>query len=334
MKHLIQSHCHRAATHLATFKPSHSLFQTIRKAKRNYPKRHMSPLHDILHISRIDSNNMETIDPHPRHLCWKPPFNIQIAQSKEEACEADRDNKADIRIYSDSSGRDGRIGVAAIMKFGFRVLRKARFYLGRSNKLTVFEGKCIGQLLGLKLLQSSGFDLNGREVSLGIDSQVAIIRHNARSNAPAAYIINEIHRTVYDLTKAFPRLKITFRWTPGHAGLAGNEEMHVKAKKAAAGAHHNVNSNFSILRRPLPISRSAHRQTLRNEITAKYQREFWLSDKYQRFIRVDPSMPSNRYRKLIAELPRRFVSILTQLQTNHVPLQAYLHKFKLADSPL
>ena len=334
MKHLIRSHCHRAATRMATFKPSHPLFQAIQKARRNYPKRHASPLHDILHISKIDSVNIELIDPYPRHPCWKPPFDIQIARSKEEACKADRINEADIRIYSDGSGRDGRIGAAAIMNFGFRAPRRARFHLGSSDEHTVFEGECIGQLLGLRLLQTSGLNLNGREVSLGIDSQAAIIRHNARSNAPAAYVINEIHKIVYDLTKAFPHLKITLRWTPGHVGLAGNEEVDVEAKKAAVGAHHNINSNFGILKRPLPVSRSAHRQILRDEITAKYQREFRLSDKYQRFIRVDPSMPSNRYRKLITELPRRFVSILTQLRTNHIPLQAYLHRFKLANSPL
>jgi ribonuclease HI len=334
MRHLIRAHCQRAATRLATFNSHHPLFQAIQKATHRYPKRHASPLHDILHISKINSVSLETIDPHLRHPCWKPPFDIIVPPSKEEACEAERHDEADIKIYSDGSGKDGSIGAAAIMKFGFRVPRTARFHLGSDDKHTVFEGECIGQLLGVRLLQSSGINLNGREVSLGIDSQSAIIRHNARSNSPASYIIDEIHKIVYGLTKAYPRLKLTLRWTPGHVGLVGNEEVDVEAKKAAGGSRYNVNSNFGILRRPLPISRSAHRQSLRDEINAKYQREFRQSAKYQRFIKIDPSMPSNKYRKLIVELPRRFASTLTQLRTNHVPLQAYLHKFKLADSPI
>ena len=45
-------------------------------------------------------------------------------------------------------------------------------------------------------------------------------------------------------------------------------------------------------------------------------------------------MPSNKFRVITAKLPRRFVSLLTQLRTNHIPLQAYLHRFRLVDSPI
>lgn len=334
MCHLIRSHCHRAATRLATLNNHHPLFHRIRKAINRYPKRHASPLHDILHCSKINLVSIETIDPHPRHPCWKPPFNTEIAPSKEEACVADRNCEADIRIYSDGSGKDGLVGAAAILKFGFRAPRKARFHLGSIKEHMVFEGECIGQLLGLKLLQSSKINLNGRDVSLGIDSQAAITRHNKRTNSSASYIIDEIHKLAGDLITAFPRIRFAVRWTPGHVGLAGNEEVDLEAKKAAEKAFNNINSHFGILRRPLLISRSAHRQTLKRETTDTYQREFRQSPRFQRVSRFDPSMPSNKFRKLTAELPRRFASILTQLRTGHIPLQAYLHKFKLVDSPI
>ena len=93
-------------------------------------------------------------------------------------------------------------------------------------------------------------------------------------------------------------------------------------------------SNPQFTYRSLTLSVQAHRQILRDETTTKYRREFRKSDRHLRLTRIDPSMPSSKYRKLITELPRRFVSVLTQLRTNHVPLQAYLHRFKLADSPI
>src|SRR5271156_6496278 len=68
--------------------------------------------------------------------------------------------------------------------------------------------------------------------------------------------------------------------------------------------------------------------------SATYHKEFRKSPRYQRIVRFDPSMPSDKYRKLTATLSKRHTSILTQLRTNHVPLQFYLHRFKLADSPV
>ena len=44
-------------------------------------------------------------------------------------------------------------------------------------------------------------------------------------------------------------------------------------------------------------------------------------------------MPFNRFINITARFPQRFVSILTQLKTNHAPLKSYLHRFKCADSP-
>ena len=252
----------------------------------------------------------------------------------EEACKAERECEADIKIYSDGSGNEGNVGAAAIMKFGFRIPKTARFHLGSLTKHTVFEGECIGQLLGLRLLQSSSINLNGREISLGVDNQAAIARLNMRVSNSATYITDEIYKVVYELTTKFPRAKFEVRWTPGHVGITGNEEVDIEAKKAASGPRFNTNCNFGILKRPLPISRSAHRQTLRDEVSLLYREEFQRSARTRRSIRYDPSMPSNKYRKIIESMPRLHVSILTQLRTNHIPLRAYLHKIKAADSPI
>ena len=144
MRLLLLTHCQRAARRLATLDECHPLHQIKCKASKLYPWRHPSPLHDILHISLKQGTVVETKDVCPRHPAWKVPFNIHIALSKEDTCKEDRKCEADIKIYLDGSGKDGKVGAAAIMYFGFRIPRMARFHLGSLKKQTVFKGECIG----------------------------------------------------------------------------------------------------------------------------------------------------------------------------------------------
>ena len=47
---------------------------------------------------------------------------------------------------------------------------------------------------------------------------------------------------------------------------------------------------------------------------------------------VDPALPSTRFQKLVAPLPRRNVSLLIQLRTGHAPLNHHLHTIGRADT--
>src|SRR5271168_5462576 len=157
------------AVQLATLDERHPLYRAIHKAASKYPRRHASPLHDILHISKVAPFSIETINSRPRHPGWAPPFSTSIAHSKEEACAEDREYEANVKIYSDGSGKEEGVGAAAILYFGFRVPRTARFHLGSSSQHTVYKGECVGQLLGLRLLLDSGINLNRCEISIGVD---------------------------------------------------------------------------------------------------------------------------------------------------------------------
>jgi hypothetical protein len=152
VRQLIESQCYRAAIRLASSHLSHPLYKTTHKVAKSYPKRHPSPLNNILHISEIKPDCLEPIDPCPKHPHWEPPFITSIPPTKEDACQADLEDEADVKIYADGSGKGGHIGAAAILYYGFRVPKTARFYVGSSGKHTVFEGEAIGQLLGLKVV--------------------------------------------------------------------------------------------------------------------------------------------------------------------------------------
>ncbi|KAF9455831.1 hypothetical protein BDZ94DRAFT_1230533 [Collybia nuda] len=81
---------------------------------------------------------------------------------------------------------------------------------------------------------------------------------------------------------------------PGHAGVEGNEIVDEEAKKAAQGDS-----------TPLPKSL----------ITLE-----------------DP--PGSLVLKIYKDLPRHVCSIVAQLRTGHIVLNAYLSRMKLIDSPL
>ena len=50
--------------------------------------------------------------------------------------------------------------------------------------------------------------------------------------------------------------------------------------------------------------------------------------------KIDPKMPSKRFRSLTAPLSRPQPSILVQLRTGRLPLNGYLHRISKAPSPL
>ncbi|PPQ86788.1 hypothetical protein CVT26_004037, partial [Gymnopilus dilepis] len=212
-------------------------------------------------------------------------------------------------IVQACSGKDGGIGAAAVLYEGRREPTSARWHLGTSKEHTVFEGECVGQLLGLRLLQEQTkrrLYNSITTVSIAVDNQSSLRRHARRDPQPGAYIIEEIHSTYKKLKQQHPNFRIKFRWVPGHEGIEGSERADEEAKIASEGAEGNKAAAKGILKKELPLPR------------------------YRKIEKIDPSP---RFRILTKGMARRSASLLVQLRTEHVPLKAYLHKFKLADEP-
>lgn len=112
---LIDKHCFWEALRLATLPKSHPLFPHIRSAAKHKPRKHPSPIHEILHAYSLDPAVIEKIKPVRQAPHWISPIQTRIAPDRETAIKEEENNNADIRIYSDGSGYEGNVGGAAVI---------------------------------------------------------------------------------------------------------------------------------------------------------------------------------------------------------------------------
>ena len=130
------------------------------------------------------------------------------------------------------------------------------------------------------------------------------------------------------------KFALSIRWTAGHVGIPGNEEADEEAKAAAEGRTSEDAKLPKTLRKPLKISRSAARQQLYESVKARWNREWKMSPRYTKLKHIDSSLPSNKFVELMSnkDIRREAASRIYQLRSGHIPLNAYLHRFKLVDS--
>jgi hypothetical protein len=129
-------------------------------------------------------------------------------------------------------------------------------------------------------------------------------------------------------------IHIHLEWVPGHMDLQGNVMADQHAKKAAEGDVSSTTRLPPLLKSRLPASVSAIKAR-RKKTLMKRWRKLWLkSPRFAKMDRVDSSMPSRRAYQLLSALPRRASSILVQLRTGHVSLNAFLKKIKAEESAL
>ncbi len=184
------------------------------------------------------------------------------------------------------------------------------------------------------MLQKLGQNLDGLDVLVATDNQAALCSYSARKSTPGSYLIEDARNLIKDIEEKWPRVRLKMQWVPGHEGIEGNEKADVEAKRAAEGEHRNRRHEHHRLLKGLPASKSATKQHLRKKVREDHGKEFRKSPRYERSTRYDPKTPESNFMKIATKLTRRQVSILIQLRTGHILLQAYLHRFKLSDTPI
>ena len=333
---ILENWCLKAAVRLATLPPEHPLFTPIRSSASRYIRRHRSPLHILFDHFQIKVKEMEKFPTKPRNpaLYGILPFDISIPASKEVSIKVAKVAKDEIQVYSDGSGSDGKIGAAAVLIRKGKPNRSLHYQLGTDKEHTVHEAELLGILLAIHLIKTE--PKSRTSCIIGVDNQAAIAAFGTDMKGPAQHIAREVLKQGIMLKKdrKSKNFTITIRWTAGHAGTVGNELADKEAKKAASGQTSDKKLLPSLLKRKLPINPSAVKQAFSSEIKKRWRNIWRNSTRGQHMIKVDKNSPSTYILHLISsnDLPRAASSLITQILTNHIPLNAYLYKIKKVDS--
>ena len=195
-----------------------------------------------------------------------------------------------------------------------------------------FKAEAVGLLLALHLLS---LERNACSTTILLDNQAVIQSLEHHKTKSAQYLLDElahqigmIHRQV-----RHPDFELSIAWVKGHIEIEGNELANTAAKVAAGGESSPASSLPHMLTSPLPVSITAQKQAFMASLHKQWGEGWRQSPQYSRLSKIDPSLPSNKYRKLTLELSRAQSSIVMQLQLGHVPLNAYLHRISKLDLP-
>ena len=239
----------------------------------------------------------------------------------------------DAKIFTDRSGANDKIGASAVLYRNGRLGNLLQFLLGSIHQHTVYEGEAIGVLLALHIIWGSWWI---QSANIYIDNRAAITATTARKSQAGHYIFDAIHKLIRFLIAEHRHLtlKICSSWIPGHKNMEGNEKADKLVKKATVEGSSVLQQLPNLLKTKLPISKSAAKQAYIAKLKKRMQLDWKKSRRYHRMKATDPVAPSSKYLKLIIDMPRKQVSLLTQLHTGHIPLAKHLHCINRNDSPL
>jgi ribonuclease HI len=283
-----------------------------------------------MHRYKIQPQNMEIIKAVRFDTRWTPKVAIRIANDEDKAIANVNQDSPDIKVFMDGSGMKGRIGAAAVLYRYGRAKTELRYKLGMQRQHTVYEGEGVGALLGTKLISN---EWGIRSAILYIDNQASILATQLTKPTAGHYIFDAFHEEIETLKKRH-NIRVTVQWVPGHKGVEGNERADEQAKKAITEGSSDKQRLPRLLRKTLPHSRSAAKWAFGETLKHNAQKLWQKSPRYTKMKKTDPTTPSNKYLKLIANLPRKLASILSQLRTGHTPLAKHLHRIGKVDSPI
>ena len=207
--------------------------------------------------------------------------------------------------------------------------RILRYHLGTEKEYSVWDVETVGGMMALWLLRGSN-RISHLPILIYSDSQ-AFIKSIRAQRATSGYHLVSLFTSQAeslienaDQTRRPERIKL--RWIAAHENVKDNERADEEAKKAAAGSTTSMEHLPHPLRSPLLFSTGIAKTQFMSQLKTKWREKWDLSPQKERFNNIDPAFPFNKFRKIQEGLTRSQSSLIIQIQTNHFPLNTYLHK--------
>ena len=328
---------YRSVVRHASLPETHPLRKQYRLAGARKVKRHKTALHHMTQLYGIKTNMVETLPVvrlNPAEMS-RLPMKVEIPAGKEASAQLNAASRETIRVYSDGSAHDGKVGAAAILTRRGKPDHVLRYCLGTTEQHTVPEAEMVGVLLGIHLINTE--KRNRTSCAIGLDSQGVIKALCMELTNPGQHIAVEALRIARHLHDRVgnARYNLTIRWTAGHVGISSNEKADKEAKLAADGHNSDSKDLPKYIRKKLKLSVSALRQANNKERNEAWKKEWMASKSYTRLRTKDTENPvCQKFITLTSDhrIPRRMASLIFQLRVGHVPLNKYLHRFKKVDN--
>src|SRR5258707_10307850 len=159
--------------------PEHPLYKPVRSSTSRYTKRHRTAIHALFSRYSDDHRPIETIPSKPRnpaHLS-KLPFTVNIPPNKEASIDEALRACEKVKVYSDGSAFNGKVGAAAVLTRADKPHRILHYHLGPDSKHTVHEAELLGLLLALHLVETERPGCTS--FVIGVDHQAALTAFNS-----------------------------------------------------------------------------------------------------------------------------------------------------------
>jgi len=206
--------------------------------------------------------------------------------------------------------------------------------LGPETEHTVHEAELVGILLGMHLISTEKH--GGTSFAIGVDNQAAIKAFHSAMRNPGHHLAREILRLANQIRKRRQKgnYGLIMRWTAGHEGIAGNEQVDREAKRAAEGLTSEKKTLPTYLRKPLLINPAAAKRAHHESLMKKWKREWKDTVRGRRAAHLDGSTPSRKFLNAIShkELSRSDASRIAQFRLGHAPVNQYLKRIRRVDS--
>ncbi|KAJ7673694.1 hypothetical protein DFH06DRAFT_979072 [Mycena polygramma] len=144
----------------------------------------------------------------------------------------------------------------------------------------------------------------------------------------------EFHAELSRLKCRIPNSRLHIGWVPGNVDFAPNERVDGEAKQAAQNDQPPHPGTPLLFHSVLPRSAAAAKAAFQTRTSSLWAAAWQASPRFEKIKQLDKSATVHSLSKPLITLSRRNSSLIVQLRTSMVGLNAWLHKIRPAESPL